>query len=390
MTNTYRYILANLIALFSGLAGINAQNFNELLEDLKPLAQSQKESMILDYINDAGGLPLVDDDTVIFLAHSPLHPPKIMSGFNGFLSPRYITDSTAGNMIHIAGTAWHYRKQLLAKDARIYYQIEAGGKVHNDPFNTSLGYRFSMVNSEFRMPDFEIHPELIENQFAAKGAVEKVTFNSEALGHNRTVHVYTPPDYQGNSRDYPTVYFHDGSFYLDWGKAPQIMDYLISQKLMQPVIAVFDDPVERGKEYRGDTAYINYINKELIPHVDSNYRSLATREARAVVGGSRGALSSLILSHSSAAFSKCGTFSPAVYPREIQEFISFLSGAENKPQQVVIIAAIYDKIWYDDAVALRTYFESTPTSFKYQDISQGHNIQSWVNHLDEILMAFFP
>ena len=168
------------------------------------------------------------------------------------------------------------------------------------------------------------------------------------------------------------------------------MDYLIANGYIEPVVAVFDDPLERGKEYRGDSAYRHYVEKELIPYVDSKYRTKPMPEHRAVIGGSRGGLSALILSHSIPSFSKCGTLSPAIHPWDIDEFISFLSSSEVAPQQVVIIGAIYDEIWYPDALALKDYFTEQQTSLKYLDISQGHNIQAWVNYLDELLTTFFP
>ncbi len=380
----FRTILAYCPLLMS------AQSFDSLLDVLPEIPIAQKTVQIAEYIRSAGGLPLLEGDSVIFVVNSPWDLPKIMSGFNGFLNRRYITDSTAGDMHNIQGTSWHYLKKKLAPDARIFYQYFIGGNPQNDPLNYRLGYRFNLINSEFRMPDFKVQEELISDQFIPKGEVSSITLASDIFNQGRTLHVYLPPGYHLNNRDYPTAYFHDGSFYVQWGKVPQILDYLIAHGKIAPLIAVFDDPFDRGKEYRGDKNYADYIQNELIPYIDKEYQTRNTPEQRALIGGSRGGLSALLLSHSSSMFSKCGTFSPAIHPLKIEEFTSLLSASDYHPQEVVIIGAIYDKIWYADALALKTYFEDQEIRFKYQSISQGHNIQAWINYLDNMLIAFFP
>ena len=385
--NTSRWFWVLLMWITCSM--LPAQDFQQLLIDL-PKSEMDIDSLIQQYVSAAGGFPRLEGDTAIFLVNSPMYQPKLLSGFNGFLNPRYIVDSTAGDMRSIAGSSWYYFKKKLEPDARIFYQIYANGRAYNDPLNPRLGYRFNMINSEFHMPQFNVHKELIWDQFIPQGEVTRANVNSSLYGDQRVVHVYQPAGYHRSDSNYSTVYFHDGSFYLNWGKVPQILDYLIAYGYIEPVVAVFDDPLERGKEYRGDSAYRYYVEKELIPYVDSQYRTKPMPEHRAVIGGSRGGLSALILSHSIPSFSKCGTFSPAIHPRDIDEFISFLSSSEVAPQQVAIIGAIYDEIWYPDALALKDYFSEQQTSLKYLDISQGHNIQAWVNYLDELLTTFFP
>jgi enterochelin esterase-like enzyme len=311
-----------------------------------------------------------------------------MSGFNGFLNPRYIDDPTAGLMIEIPGSSWFYFKKELANDARIFYQFINDTLPYNDPLNPRLGYRFNRINSELRMPGFESNPNTIENQSIEKGTIMTVDINSGTYP-DRTVQVYMPPGYKYTDETYPLLLLHDGSAYIEMGRVPQILDNLIASGKIPPLIAVFDDPVIRGQEYRGDSSYINYIDNDLIPFVDRYYRTMQGSEHRTVIGGSRGGLSALILSHTLNKFSKCGVFSPAIYPRTMDDFIEFLSNAPHQPKQVFILGAFYDGIWYQDAVNLKRYFQKQPIDFQYLEISQGHNLQAWAMELDTMLTKLF-
>ena len=188
---TFLQWLVALLMIVAMAIPLKGQSFDLFLQELAD--NSQKEDAIIEYISSAGGLPLLEGDTVIFMAKCPLQRPKIMSGFNGFLSPRYITDSTAGDMYQIGESSWYFLKKRLEPDARIFYQIHCGAEPYNDPFNSQLGYRFNLVNSQFSMPEFGIHRELIQDQFVPQGRVESFTYYSNAFRQERNLQVYLPP-----------------------------------------------------------------------------------------------------------------------------------------------------------------------------------------------------
>ncbi|MEM7101711.1 MAG: alpha/beta hydrolase-fold protein [Bacteroidota bacterium] len=384
------FIIIGLLFSVTGI-GQDAGSFNQLLDSIADMTPEEKNKTITNYIMEKGRLPIIEGDTVVFLSRGlGDKAPRIASGFTGFLNPRYIKDPEVGTMTNIEDTHWFFLEKTLNPDARIYYQIHFGDERNNDPLNPNLGFRFTLINSMVQMPDFSIDPELVFDDFAQKGEVKEIVIHSKNLDHIRTPKVYLPAGYQDSKNQYPTLYFHDGTAYVEMGKVPQILDYLIAHQKIQPVIAVFDDPKERGKEYRGGEGYINYIDTELVPEIDRQFRTIPEREQRAVIGGSRGGLSSLILSHSTKHFSKCGTFSPAIIPREMVDFTSFLKRKDYQPDQAYVLGAIYDGIWYPDALGLKAHFENENTQLLYSEISQGHFIQGWISRLDEMLEYFFP
>jgi len=125
----------------------------------------------------------------------------------------------------------------------------------------------------------------------------------------RMLPVYLPPGYDDNTdKRYPVIYVlagHGGSGPLmlapaAWGESfPERIDRLISSGAMEPVIAVLPDcwTIFGGAQYINSSAlgqYEDYFIHELIPYVDSNYRTLPTREHRAITGKSSGGYGAMV------------------------------------------------------------------------------------------------
>ncbi len=120
------------------------------------------------------------------------------------------------------------------------------------------------------------------------------TFKSELVGGEVSYLIYLPPDYETNSsRRYPVVYFlhgyggnpRAGAVFVRplhenicSGKAPTTIAVLVNG-----LAASFYCDSQNGKQ-----PVDSVITKELIPHVDKTYRTIAKREARAVEGFSMG------------------------------------------------------------------------------------------------------
>ena len=126
----------------------------------------------------------------------------------------------------------------------------------------------------------------------------------------RQVPVYLPPGYDDTDRRYSTIFVLSGhgssGAYLihdaPWTESlPQQLDRLITSGAMPPVIAVMPDcwTVFGGSQFVNSTAlgpYEDYLNTELVPHIDATYRTVADREHRAVVGKSSGGYGAMVQS----------------------------------------------------------------------------------------------
>jgi len=127
------------------------------------------------------------------------------------------------------------------------------------------------------------------------GRVEVVSYTSSA-GKDKTMRVYLPPDYDTNaSQRYPVLYLNHGGGENDthWsarssGNAHLILDNLIAAGKARPMIiampntggVVSGTPAKLGQD---DACSQEYL-KDIIPYIDSHYRTRTNRESRAVAG----------------------------------------------------------------------------------------------------------
>ena len=110
--------------------------------------------------------------------------------------------------------------------------------------------------------------------------------------------VYTPPGYSAENADtYPVIYLAHGSpgSSADWfsgGDAPHILDILIANDLIDPMIAVaFDmngtgagsgsDDTECLDSTTGGSQVETFLNSVVVPYVDQNFHTNGTR----IIGG---------------------------------------------------------------------------------------------------------
>jgi len=127
--------------------------------------------------------------------------------------------------------------------------------------------------------------------------------------HERRVPIYLPPGYESGTERYPAVYFlagfSSGGVYLLgeslWGETlPQRVDRLVRGGEIRPLIVVMPDCLTRygGSQYLNSAAtgrYADHLIDELIPVIDTRFRTLADRAQRVVMGKSSGGYGATVL-----------------------------------------------------------------------------------------------
>ena len=142
-----------------------------------------------------------------------------------------------------------------------------------------------------------------------RGSVSHVWYDSELLGINRRMTVYTPYGYETSKKTkYPVLYLlHGGGgdeeAWTSMGRTAQILDNLIEKGLAEPMIVVMPNgnPGQQAActlnlpakdiSYRDPAyanAYVTSLVQEIIPFVEKNYRAIPKKEARAIAGLSMG------------------------------------------------------------------------------------------------------
>jgi enterochelin esterase-like enzyme len=127
-----------------------------------------------------------------------------------------------------------------------------------------------------------------------QGAVDHVIPGDSTFGVHGDYSIYLPPGYgQDPRRRYPVVYLlHGGSdsdsFFLELG-VREAMDAALAAGTVRPMVLVLPDG---GPMFEGDgavaTSFSDYVADELVPDVDSRWRTVPERAGRAIGGISLG------------------------------------------------------------------------------------------------------
>jgi len=154
--------------------------------------------------------------------------------------------------------------------------------------------------------------------------LESLKLNSKIMGKDIKYNLYLPPDYHTSNRRYPVVYLlhgysDDETGWTQFGEAPYITDQLIEKGEISPVIIVMPDAGVTWyvNDYQGKVRYEDMFVKELIPLIDSTYRTRSKKEYRAIAGLSMGGYGACILAmHNPQLFVATAPLSAAFFPDE--------------------------------------------------------------------------
>lgn len=128
-------------------------------------------------------------------------------------------------------------------------------------------------------------------------------FHSKTLGEERRINVFLPAGYEGSSDKYPVLYLLDGSAHEDYFHVASLIDFLSTYDVMPKALVIGISNVDRKRDFTpptkdekdlasaptsgGADKFVSFLEAELIPYVDSHYRTAGTRT---IVGQSLGGL----------------------------------------------------------------------------------------------------
>ena len=200
-----------------------------------------------------------------------------------------------------------------------YYQLNIDGASVPDP-NSLYFYGASRWGSGIEVPASDQEFYALKN--VPHGQVREQIYYS---GHNegmRRCFVYTPPGYdQHPDKRYPVLYLQHGggedeTGWSKQGKVNLIMDNLIAEGNAVPFIIVMDNGTwrmpEQDRSIPRDTAsreerprswppqgwadgFMNTLLDDIIPMIDSNFRTLNDPQYRAMAGLSMGGMQTRII-----------------------------------------------------------------------------------------------
>ena len=236
------------------------------------------------------------------------------------------------------------------------YSIIVDGIRSIDPFNHLLKPNLLSTETMVHVPD----PSLPwETSDVPRGEVHHHFYKSAVAGDQRDFYVYTPPGYDPNAKTkYPVLYLlhgysDDASGWTAVGRANVILDNLIAQGKVRPMIVVMPlgygtmeiITLGWGAWSHTDVRDKNFSNfrqallTEVMPKVEHDYRVMNDRNWRAIAGLSMGGSESLLTGLNNLdKFAWVGSFSAGGMPDDFQTDFPSLDAKANQQLRLLWIA----------------------------------------------------
>ncbi|MHA2251483.1 MAG: alpha/beta hydrolase-fold protein [Candidatus Kariarchaeaceae archaeon] len=293
----------------------------ELKEKLKKSEDSDLISIVNEFwVNSEKNYPIIeqlDGDehltnhelvTFLFRSSKELDNVFLLAEFN-YVDPRDLIFDK------IDKTNIYYKTIPLVKDAQAEYRIIendpldgifAGAKYENrwpnkfmehpDRLNKNIkvikdkfGENQDLLIAPLRSPSAE-NRKLLGDQGQPRGEHYTFEFASEILGYARKITVYTPVNYDSTIQ-YPFLYVHDGSSFLQYNEFNFFLDNLIVSGQIPPIVAIFADPgmkngqTMRYDEYPCKPEFARSITEEILPFIREKF-SISSNPREGIIAGS--------------------------------------------------------------------------------------------------------
>lgn len=287
--------------------------------------------------------PVVNEDgTVTFRYKAPKAVKVTVSG--DFLPTQKMTFNMEGQerTFDVPGAAelkegqfgiWEYTTDFKVAPEMYTYTFNVDGNTVIDNNNMWVNRDVSSLTSAFIVPGGRA--DLYTIQDVPHGTVSKVWYESATAGFDRRLSVYTPAGYNPTAKTrYPVLYVLHGiggdeDAWIAQGRATQILDNLIAQGKAKPMIVVFTNgnisqeaaPGENSTGYTRPTMQLPQTMEgtfetafpEIVKFIDSNYKTIAKKQSRAICGLSMGGFHTLYISlNYPDMFGYSGMFSAAI------------------------------------------------------------------------------
>lgn len=344
-------------------------------------------------------LTIREDGSVVFRYHAP-DAKMVKLVFDGELHKELKTiESESYHSVKMQrddNGVWSYTTPPLPPEVYTY-QFDIDGVCLPDPTNPD-----SIRVRDDKKSVFIINGTPQTNLYVNKtmrGKVDTLVFKGTAERKDRTVIVYTPPQSNGQ-KEFPVLYLLHGlngnqTAWIDRGMAVQILDHLIEQKKVTPMIVVMPDAnpeclvsqgediglMENIKHYSSwDKMEFEHLYPEMDRFLSGIYPFSSEPGSRAVAGLSLGAKQSanLAIMYDST-FSAVGLFSPVV-------------GRKQVPTSAYAhywIAAGRSDFFYGRINKLRKRTQRKNIPYTMYSSVGGHTWRNWRVYLTEFYKTLF-
>ena len=381
---------------------LSIQGFESFIEQAKERNRIDRQELVNLYTAKLETGPLIENSRVIFLYRGEGYKVQLIGDMNSW------NTDVAPVLSRVEGTdLWYYHAQF-EEDARIDYQflVDDSSSIL-DQFNPNVTTGAPGPSSTLMMPGYHLTPELLPSaREIPQGSLGSHTIDSQYLDQIQTFFVYEPPG-QTIGEALPTVYINDGSDFLNIINAPSILDKLIADRLIPPIVAVFVAPIDRKTEYLANESYVRFLADELVPFVQAAYGTDPDPDSTAVLGSSLGGNAALFTAQRRPdTFGLVGSFSAVIEEEDeplINQFFNDNLGLQVEgplPQKIrpyLVVGSYETDVEVDGEKMnilagnrkLAQVYRDRGYSLIYEERPEGHSWGMWQAALGRALDTLF-
>lgn len=355
------------------------------------------------------------DHTVTFRLQAPDASKVTISGD---WMPSQIFSSASRDMQLGDDGIWSYTTEVLQPDM-YRYSFSVDGVRTIDPNNAHVFRDVANVSNIFLIEGGQA--DLYKVNKVPHGSVTFRWYDSPGNDKTRRVSVYTPPGYETSDIKYPVLYLLHGiggdeESWLGSGRAAQIIDNLIAQDKAKPMIVVMTNGNVSQEAAPGESSEGFITPSFMLPNtmdgkfeetfidvikfVESNYRTIESKEGRAIAGLSMGGFHTAYISlYYPNTFDYVGLFSSAlnVNPRGNNPSSPVYQNVDEKLKQQMnngyklywIGVGVDDTAVYQGIQEYRKKMDSIGMKYEYVETDGGHTWQNWRSYLADFAQKIF-
>jgi enterochelin esterase family protein len=294
------------------------------------------------------------------------------------------------------GNLWRLRLQVPDR-ARFEYKLDVDGQWIQDPLNLAQATDPFGVNSVCETFGYSAPSWILPRPGIEAGSLEETSVHSNAFGEARRLGIYRPAGYREQG-DYPLVVIHDGFDYVDHAALLPILDNLIADGELPPLIAALTNSPDRMVEYVDDPRHAEFITRELLPAVESACAVSHDPRKRILMGASLGAVACLsIAARAPQVFDgvvlKSGSFifDPGLLEtrarlfHSIMEFIDGLSPEERLMHRAFVCCGRFEGLVGENR-RMAAFLRRAGVATRYVESRDAHHWHNWRDQIRAGLM----
>lgn len=345
-----------------------------------------------------------DDGSVTFRLNAPETRKAIVAGD---FTTKDGKDIGFGEMTRNEQGVWEFTTPPLRSELYSYTFVVDGVRMC-DPSNVYINRDVASVMN-ILITDGD-RGDLYKVNDVPHGSVKRCWYDSPTLGKQRRMTVYTPAGYEQGKEKYPVLYLLHGAggdeeAWMTLGRTSQIMDNLIAEGQCRPMIVVMTNgnPWQQAAPGESAAGMVQPAMKfdpsqksfeeafgDVMTYVESNYRTIRKKEARAVAGLSMGGGHSFNISRMYPdKFDYVGLFSAAVGDVKDAEVAASLAAQRDKGFKLYWIACGNTDFLYQANRDYMKYLDSIGFPYVYRESDGGHIWRNWRIYLSEFAPMLF-